>query len=202
MWEIPVKTIPSSGAVDDLTGTGVQQRMIHESFYWKEPLLDTAKWLRRVGLSDRTRESTYVKIEKELFIGFYSVRRLLEANKLSNLTRTITYTLTWYPNLRPVDALNRYQLEKLYNLKSGGEEQRSLPYLCNQFIHSYIFILAGDTSIDGFFIASEHVRNKKVYYVHLSQVLHAFRSVGRDYPSEAQYVRDSNTEEMQLVHSE
>ena len=44
--------------------------MIWESSYWKEPLLKSATWLRKIRLSENTQERTFVRIEKELFIGF------------------------------------------------------------------------------------------------------------------------------------
>ena len=52
--------------------------MIYDSFYWKEPLLQTANWLRRVRLSERTSERTYVRVEREVFVGFYSIRKLFD----------------------------------------------------------------------------------------------------------------------------
>jgi len=51
--------------------------MIWESAYWKQPLLKAAAYLQRVKITNRTKESTFVKIERELFIGFYSIRKLL-----------------------------------------------------------------------------------------------------------------------------
>ena len=169
--------------------------MIWESVYWKAPLLSVAKWLCAVRLSERTRESTYVRIEKEIFFGFYSIRKLLDTVKVSNATKATTYELTWSPNVKPVDYLNWHQLDKCYDLSTEHTEIRDIQYLCNQFIHSYVFIVAGEFRIDGIYVASDHVRNKKVYFVPLSHILHAFRLIGRDYPSTLVHVKDPNTGE-------
>ena len=95
--------------------------MIWESVDWKKPLLSSAKWLRSVRLSERTRESTYVRIEKEIFFGFYSIRKLFEALKVSDSTRTFMYDLAWYPNRKPVDHLNWHRLGELYDLDRPEE---------------------------------------------------------------------------------
>lgn len=117
--------------------------MIWESSDWKQPLLKSAKWLRSVKFSDRTQERTFVRIEKELFIGFYSIRKLLETLKISDSTKKLTFEVEWYSNKEPVHDLNWHHLDRLYDLSSRHLETRDMGFLCNQFIHSYVFVVAG-----------------------------------------------------------
>ena len=108
--------------------------------------------------------------------------------------------MTWFPkvsNATPVDELNWHQLNRLYDMSTENKERHGIRYLCNQFIHSYIFVMCGEFRIDGFFVVSDRMRNGKVYYVPLSDILHAFRLVGHDYPTNASFVRHSDTGEMQ-----
>ena len=109
-----------------------------------------------------------MRIEKEIFFGFYSIRKLLDTVKVSNATKATTYELTWSPSVKPVDYLNWHRLDKCYDLSTEHTEIRDIQYLCNQFIHSYVFIVAGEFRIDGIYVASDHVKNKKVYFVPLS----------------------------------
>ena len=67
--------------------------MIYESHYWKEPLLASAKWLSKLRLIENTRETTYVKLEKELMLGFYSVRKLIETIKISDSTKKLKFDI-------------------------------------------------------------------------------------------------------------
>ena len=184
----------------EMVGKGRElHNVIYESIYWKDPLLSAAKWLRRIQISERTRESTLVRIEKEVFVGFYSIRKLFDTRKISDSTRTMTYELSWFPklpNARPVDFLNWNQLENLYDMETENKEKRDIRYLCNQFIHSYVFVMCAENRINGFFVVSGHMRNKKVYYVPLSDILHAFRLVGHDYPANLSFVRNSNFDEI------
>jgi hypothetical protein len=130
--------------------------MIWESSFWKEPLLGSANWLRKVRLTDRTTEKTFVRMEKELFLGFYSIRKLLDAKKVSTATETITFEMTWYPNTKHVDYLNRQRIDELYDLNKANTETRDLRFLCNQFIHSYVFSPVVDSQrIKGFYLSSK-----------------------------------------------
>ena len=168
--------------------------MIWESKYWKEPLLKSARYLQRLRLSDRTSERTFVRIEKEVFLGFYSIRKLLDTFKISDSTKAMKFEVAWHPNRLPVDYMNWHKIEENYDLSIQKSETRDLRFICNQFIHSYIFIPSEcDNRLDGFFVASDRERLTKCYFVKLEQVLQAFRVVGNDYPANLQLHRDSAT---------
>ena len=47
----------------------------------------------------------------------------------------------------------------------------------------------GKFHIKGIFVASDRVRNEKVYFVPLSDIVYAFRLVARDYPSKLEFKR-------------
>lgn len=98
--------------------------MIFESQYWKEPLLVSARWLSKLRLSEGTRESTYVRLEKELMIGFYSIRKLIETIKISDSTKEIKFDIEWYKNIKKVDWLNHAFLHENYDLTKSYSEQR------------------------------------------------------------------------------
>jgi hypothetical protein len=52
--------------------------MIWESCYWKEPLLEMAGRLRALKAGrHRLTEKRLVELERDIFIGFYSIRKLL-----------------------------------------------------------------------------------------------------------------------------
>jgi len=169
--------------------------VIWESYHWKEPLLQSASWLRRVRLGPGTRESTLVRIEKELFIGFYTIRKLLDTLKVSDSTKGQSYNLEFSPNRKRVDYLNWHHVDECYDLETRRSETRNLRFLCNLFIHSFVFVVCGEGPLEGFFVASDKMMNQKVYYVSIDQVIHAFRLVGRDYPDEVHLLRDPKTGE-------
>ena len=169
--------------------------MIQESRYWKEPLVRAANWLQKLRLEEPTIERSLVRVERELFVGFYSIRKLLDTFKVSRETRELKFELEWAPNIGRVDYMNWHRLEELYDLERIQTESRDLQFLCNQFVHSYVFSTAEteDGALAGVFVASDRARHDRLYYVSLENVLTAFRTVGRDYPTESHMVRNPKT---------
>lgn len=167
--------------------------MIWESHHWKDPLLKSAEYLRRVRLSENTSERTFVRVEKELFLGFYAVRKLLDTFKVSDSTKEMKVELAVYPAIRRVDYFNWHHLDKNYDLTSRKSETKDIRFLCNQFVHSYVFMTSeAEGRLDGFFVTSDRDRRSKCYFVDLKEVLKIFRTVGRDYPSTSEFRRDES----------
>ena len=159
--------------------------MIHESLYWKAPLLRSANWLEHLRFDEKTEERALVRFERELFIGFYSIRKLLETFKLSVSTKSLVFHLQWSPCIKMVDYFNAHRIDELFDLQAIKSEDRDLAFLCNQFIHSYV--------------SSDRTRHEKLYIVELNQVIHAFRTVGRDYPREQHLRRNAKTNQWEEI---
>ena len=169
--------------------------MIWESSDWKEPLLKTATWLRRLRLGPGTRHQTFARIEREVFISFYSVRKLMDTYKISDNTKRLKCELKWYPNRAPVNFLNWHKIDQLFDLTAERTEMRTLKFICNIFVHSYIFLPSEEESgrISGFFVTSDRDKNKKVYWLSLDSLCKICRAVGRDYPQNLQRKVDPKT---------
>ncbi|MBL0718354.1 hypothetical protein JI742_00480 [Piscinibacter sp. Jin2] len=172
--------------------------MIHESRHWKEPLLRAATWLSKLCVEEGDAgERSLVRVERELFIGFYAIRKLLETFKVSPSTKELKLALQAYTALpdRKVDYFNRADIDKFFNLSHPMNEHRNIGFICNQIVHSYIFIidLREDGALNGFFVTPDSMRFKKLYFIELGQVVHALRLVGKDYPRNMQYQRNPKT---------
>jgi hypothetical protein len=140
-----------------------------------------------------------MRVEREIFVGFYTIRKLISTFKLSKSTKQISVTLESFPATQGeiVDYYNRHNFDELFELDLGTQEQHDLEFLCNQVIHSYIFIigLCEDGIIKGFYLTSDRMRHKKLYFVPLAQVVSLFRTVGRDYPKKIHLERDPQTDQ-------
>jgi hypothetical protein len=169
--------------------------VIDESRYWKAPLLRAANWIEKLRIQEESSGKTFVRLEREVFVGFYAIRKLLETFKISDNTRSATFDLKYSPNIKPVDYLNAHRIDELYDLSRVASESRNLEFLCNQFIHSYIFVpVIGELNeIAGLYVTSDRTRHNKLYLVEQFQVLSAFRTVGRDYPTCVKLRRNSKT---------
>ena len=168
--------------------------MIWESHYWKVPLLQDRKYLSRFRITGRTREDTLVSVEKRLFIAFYAIRKLIEADKLTTAYLSRQFEVLWHPNVSRVDKMNWHKIDEKYDLSMVKREMRDLKWLANQIIHSFVFIpLYRESGLfDGVYVASDRERNKRVYFFSRKLILDTLDLIGNDYPVHSRSTRDEN----------
>ena len=170
--------------------------MIWESQYWKDDLLKSAKVLRRKTAQTRWPEASFVLVEKTIMLGFYSIRKLLEAKKLSTSFASIRIPARLYPSKGgTITLLNWHHIDRFFDLDNPQTAQLKVPDLANQVIHSFIFIPASDAAggLSAIQVASDRQKTKGLFEIPIDQVIHVFEKAGNDYPSKARYVRDPKT---------
>jgi hypothetical protein len=176
--------------------------VIWESSYWKNDLGKQAAWLRKRLSQKRWVEASFARLEQVVMLGFYSIRKLVEARKLSDTTVAHTVALTAYPaSGRPVTLLNWHKIDELFAMDAGQPITRDVRFLCNQFIHSYVFLpVFGDKgTIANIVVASDRERNQTVYEVALSQIIGLFELVAADYPNEVRIQFNADKQDYDVV---
>jgi hypothetical protein len=165
--------------------------MIWESDHWKMPLLRLASKLARWSIPREWTERELVSIEKDIFIAFYSIRKLMDAKKLSDATELMPLNVAIYPTKhKDVTFHNWDNIDSLYDLTASQTSQRDLRYICNQIIHSYVFVpdISEDGAFAGILFCSDRERNKKLYGVETNELISALCVVGKDYPAVGKYI--------------
>ena len=114
--------------------------MIDESCYWKAPLLKMAKRLRLFRANCKLNQKQRIQIERDIFVGFYSVRKLFDAiPKVTDATRTMKVQVSWHPNQKAVTWMNYHKIDELYDLNISNRETRDVLFVCGRIIHSFVF---------------------------------------------------------------
>jgi hypothetical protein len=178
--------------------------MIWESGDWKDDLLKTALKLSRRIHQKRWSERSFFQLEKEIFFAFYSIRKLIEAKKLSDHVVEARITLQSFKTTGlPVTLFNRDRIDELYNLQDPSSESIKLKDICNQFIHSYIFVpcFGESNELDSIFFCSDHTRKHKVFKLAIVDLIAALKIVGSDYPSSAIYVFKEKSGDYDVINS-
>ena len=159
--------------------------MICDSTYWKEDLRRRSISLQKRLGQRRWTERSFALIEQELMLGFYSIRKLLESNKISNAVTSICWPLTSYVCRDEVTQLNRHALNDLYDLSRDTVQPRDITFVCNQFIHSYVFTLtfSDKDRLDGVFVSSDRERNTQVFHLRIVDIAALFDRVVNDSPN-------------------
>lgn len=175
--------------------------MISESYYWKKPLLDMSERLTALKVAAQLSEEQAVQIERDIFIGFYSIRRLFEAAaKVSDSTKALKTTLEWFPNRREVTWLNSHRFDELYDLSSPTRVDKDIVFICGRIIHSFIFApCLDDHGLGGIFFTSDTDRKSKLYYMRIEDVIRIFNIVGNDYPTSIEWHKGDATGNETLV---
>ena len=157
--------------------------MISDSVPWKQECLKIAVKLGRRYNQKRWSERSLFTLEKEVFLGLFALRKLMESNKVTDAVKNRKVELAIYPaNEKPIALLNQHKFPELYNLYAGQKEAVSYWDICNQFIHSSIFapFVPTNTFLVGFYIASDRAKKKKLYYVQLKILVEMLETVGND----------------------
>jgi len=160
--------------------------VIGESSYWKEDLLRSGVDLRRRQKQRRWADSSLARVERILMLGFYSIRKLIDARRLSDSTMARPIRISVYPSTGTrVTLLNASQIEKHYKLERESHVERSLLFVCNQVIHSYVFQfeLLESGALSAILFASDWHRGSGLYRMDMGQVIETFTRVGKDYPN-------------------
>jgi hypothetical protein len=168
-----------------------ESAMIWESHFWKDDLLAVAARMRKRCTQRLWPERSLMNVEKDVFIGFYIVRKLIEAKKLSTSTAKHQLTVSVFSSTdKDVTLINRHKIEDLYDLSSPTASTLSLLSVCNQIIHSYVFLTdhSDEGGLAGVYFCSERKRRECLYHLSLKLLVGAFELVGNDYPNEIRMI--------------
>lgn len=159
--------------------------MIYESRFWKADLLKISAQLKRRRRQTRWTDASFARLEKEIMLGAYAVRKLREARKLSDRFRNRQVKLhVCHSNGSEVDHFNRIDIDELYDLASPVEHVSTLDFVMNQIIHSSVFTPGFNRQqrLSALYFASREKKDRCCYVLKIDELATIFREVGDDYP--------------------
>ncbi len=170
--------------------------MIWESAYWKEELIRHAHRIRRHQGLKRWTERSGARLEKDVMIGFYSIRKLVEAHKVSDDIRDRRLCLESYPwKGSPVAFLSWHKIDQKYDLEHPVHVRRTLIWITNQIIHSFAFLPGFNTGgrLERIFFNSDRTRRLQVYSIPIDEIIALFQEVATNDPASMQCHFDEET---------
>jgi hypothetical protein len=157
--------------------------MIDDSSDWKSDLLRQSEVLQKRMTQRRWPATSLARCEQTIMLGFYSIRRLIESKKITDaaVKRPIP-VYAYAPTGQKSHLMNRHKIDRLYALDKPTRQNVTLQYLCNQVIHSYIFLLLFDEDgkLAGVFVVSDFHRFKKLFQISLQTIVDIFNRIGND----------------------
>ena len=177
--------------------------MIFESIYWKDELLNAADFLQKKKGQKRWRGASYAKVEQKIMTSFYSIRKLVEANKLSGSIVGLTVPIEEYSSTgKAITWLNNHKVDELYDLENKTTKSEDLRFICNQFIHSYVFMIVTASDSNGLqavLVNSDRTKDERLICVDVDTLISIFESVGRNYPWQMHFTYDETKGDYKVV---
>lgn len=182
--------------------------MVYESCYWKDDLRSYATELRDIStcttLDDEYRD---YRLEKTLLLSTFTVRLLLDSNKLSDSFDSRNLKVDYYSakrgaqeNISPLDK--RFIDERYFDLAESTSSYISIKQLTNQLIHSAVVLMFSydDTNrVIGFFVVSDKDYEKRLCYCSLKEWINMVDAVADDDVAYALIHKDPKTGECKTV---
>jgi hypothetical protein len=157
--------------------------MVNESKYLKEEILCWAQDLDAKRSQRNWNTRTNARIERFVFLGFYTVRKLIESRKLSSRVSKQTVAVSSFPRgMIAAGAINAPLLRVHYDLSRCEQRDLALRTLCDQIVHSYVFSIAvtTGTGLRGFYFASDYAKDKTLYFLSVDVAVALLRDVASD----------------------
>jgi hypothetical protein len=182
--------------------------MIHESYYWRNELISISEKLnKKIKVQKNWSDSKFAKFEKKIMFGFYIIRKLMEANKLTNKVGSTKFEMKLYKNNgTKVTRMNNHRFDENYDLETFKMVKLDLKFLINQFIHSYVFVpvisvideeakkliesedLSEDEKIEvyyssekeltGILVNTDSNKNDSLYEINIHDIIEIFKKIG------------------------
>ena len=160
--------------------------MIWESAYWKEELFRHARRIRRRQTLKKWIERSTAGLEKDVMVGFYSIRKLVEAHKVSDEIRDRPLHLHGYPWTGSlVTFMNWDKIDKKYDLAHPVHVTKSVSWLTDQMIHSFAFLPSFDEEgrLDTVLFNSDRTRRQHLFSISVEEIIALFEEVGANDPA-------------------
>ena len=161
-----------------------------ESRYWREELSRIAKTIKPLRKPPRWSERAHCVVERDLMIGFFIIRRLIQLNKVSSRTRNFRLRVYACP-ATGIEAtqLNKGWILEIYDLVNEKQQTKKPLYISNQFIHAYMsFVWRDETrNWSDVYIVSDFDRNDCIWRVPIPIIRKLFELASNDYPSKLVY---------------
>ena len=148
--------------------------MISENDLWKEYLNRTAKKLSLRMVQKKWSRRSIFNLEKELFVGFFSVRKLIESNAAPKELLNKKYKSLHFP--RKYFSEVEIDNEISYKPPKGFFKEITVRDICNQFIHSYhMHRFCVNNYLIGFFINSDFQNKIGIYLITIFDIVEIYK---------------------------
>lgn len=165
---------------------------------WKNELKrELSAVVRCVKKRDIKSESLGIKIERFYFLSAFIIRKLMEADKLSNEVSFQKIQLNFHKYINTkgfVDKFNNHHIDKFYDLENKTQVSKDLRWLCGKLIHSFCFsqVFNEANQFAGVFFNSDENKKEGLWYLGFGEYKRIVDSCINDQIIFASYNRETS----------
>lgn len=157
--------------------------VINDSVPWRNELHRIAKRLTQKKTQKRWVDRSFFLVERDLMIGFFALRRLIEAEKTSSLLpkRRLKVGVLLLTGKEPLH-LDRWAPWEFYDFESRQRSELNVGGLLQEVIHSFVLSLSFDEDgvLTGVYVGSDRTKRKRLYLVDMQDIIELFDFVSRE----------------------
>lgn len=144
----------------------------------------TAARLDAKATQRRWTEQSFYLVERDLLVGAFAVRRLVESFKAPDSVAAMQLPALQFSRTgKLADVYNKFEIWELFDLERPTRTTLGLRDFCNQLIHSWVLQLSFrelDSMLDGVFVASERGRSTRLLLFETGTIATTFRTVAQE----------------------
>jgi hypothetical protein len=155
-----------------------------ESCYWKKELQRISNLLKSSKKPPRWSERAHCVLERELMVGFFILRRMIELKKVSSFIRDRQLKVFNYlATGKTVTKMNGHEVWDIYDMDKENSVTKKPFYISNQFVHSYTSFLERDSKRNwsDIFIVSDYDKDNCIWRVPIPLIRDLFLDASKDY---------------------
>ena len=157
--------------------------VIADSVPWRDELLKVAAALEKRSAMRRWTPRTGFLVERDLMVGMFTVRRLIESAKTSSLLPRERVPFGVHPLTgRTPKIYDRWSYWEFYDTESKRQTELTVRDVVSMFIHSYIleFYPPSEHGPARIWVVSDYDRHKWVYSISFDRIAELFRRIGNE----------------------
>lgn len=151
---------------------------------WREDLLKVAAAVERRSKVRRWTARTGFLVERDLMVGMFTIRRLIESAKTSSLLPRERVSLRMHPLQDRVPGIyDRWSYWEYYDMESKRQTELTVRELVTLFIHSFVleFYPSSEHGSATVWVVSDRDRHKWLYSIPFATLVALFRRVGDEH---------------------
>lgn len=160
--------------------------MITEPQYWKTEILNCASFLRDKIDQKRWGSVSIGYLERITMSACYGARKLYESGYIDENDFHTPIQLRVHSTLgKGITSKNWRDLNLHYDLNCSSIENHKYSFLCNQFIHSFVFIPVlkseADRGLQGIAFNSDRSKKNSLFYIDIWNLIDVLAKLGDGY---------------------